>query len=98
MNQGIQSFLLLIAMLALMIVLPACSPSSVRYVSQPLPLPVRPLLPAVSANELICLSDNAYFRLVERDRLRRVYAEELVAIIEATHTDAISPNALTPPE
>ncbi len=57
----------------------------VRFVSEPLPLPARPLLPALSAEDVTCLSDEAYARLVQRDLRRRQYAEELEAIIRSTH-------------
>ena len=88
MSKRSQSLLLLIAMLAVVLVLPACSPTPVRYVSHPLPLPVRQTLPAVSAEELSCLSGDTYRRLVDRDRLRREYAEELEVIIGATRIPA----------
>jgi hypothetical protein len=59
----------------------------VRQVSQPLPLPERPLLPRVYESELACLSDESYRRIVERERLRREYAETLETIIRATQQD-----------
>lgn len=58
--------------------------TAVSYVSQPLPLPERPLLPAISADELSCLAPETYRRLYERERLRKEYAETLEAIIGAT--------------
>lgn len=61
------------------------TPPDVGYVTQPLPLPARPVLPRLTATDLACLPDDAYRRLVERERLRREYAEELEAIIRATH-------------
>lgn len=62
-----------------------CAAPEVRYVIEPLPLPARPVLPAIGEAELMCLSDDAYHRLVERERLRREYAEKLEEIIKATH-------------
>ena len=59
--------------------------AEIRYRQEPLPLPSRPALPALSAGEMECLSDDAYARLVRRDLQRRQYAEELEAIIRATH-------------
>lgn len=59
---------------------------SSHYVSQPLPLPVRPVLPAVYQGDLSCLSDDTYARLVERERMRREYTERLEAIIQSTHS------------
>lgn len=90
MARRLQSILLLVAMLAVMIVLPACSQAPVRYVSEPLPLPPPPVLPALTADDLACLSDDAYQRLVLRDMWRRQYAETLQAIIRATHAPATS--------
>jgi hypothetical protein len=80
----LQPLLLLLALLAVVIVLPACSPATVRYVSEPLSLPPPPVLPALTADDLACLSDDAYRRLVLRDMQRRQYAETLQAIIRAT--------------
>lgn len=57
----------------------------VRYVTRPLTLPPRPALPVLVPADVQCLSDDAYRRLVERDRQRRNYAEILEAIIRATH-------------
>lgn len=74
------------AMLLLAAALSGCTPP-VRQVSQPLPLPERPLLPRVYEAELMCLSDETYRRVVERERLRREYAEILETIIRATHQD-----------
>lgn len=62
-----------------------CTREVVVHVSEPLPLPVRPVLPGVSAEELACLSDEAYAKLAERQRLRRQYCEELEVIIQSTH-------------
>lgn len=44
--------------------------------------PERPALPALIAEELACLSDEAYRKLLERDRLRREYAEDLEVYCE----------------
>lgn len=60
--------------------------TSVQYVSQPLPLPARPVLPVVYQGDLSCLSDETYARIVERERLRREYAERLEVIIQSTHS------------
>lgn len=67
--------------------LSGCGAAPVRQVSQPLPLPERPLLPRVYEAELMCLSDETYRRVVERERLRREYAEILETIIRATQQD-----------
>lgn len=44
-------------------------------------VPLRPVLPRLSADDLSCLSDDVYRRLVTRQRLRREYAEQLEAIL-----------------
>lgn len=56
-----------------------------QYITRPLPLPERPILPVVEASELSCVSDDAYYRLVQRERLRREYAETCEAIVKSTH-------------
>jgi hypothetical protein len=61
--------------------------AAARQVSQPLPLPEPPLLPLVYEAELSCLSAESYRRIVERERLRREYAETLETIIRATHQE-----------
>lgn len=68
------------------IIVPPVAPETItKSVVAPLSLPERPVLPPLSAEDVLCLSDDAYRRLVVRDRLRRQYAEGLEAIIRATH-------------
>lgn len=64
-----------------------CASTETRYKPTPLPLPERPLLPAVEAEELQCISADAYGRLVTRQRLLREYAEDLEIIIKSTRND-----------
>lgn len=54
-------------------------------VIEPLPIPSRPVLPALSAAEVKDLSNEALTKLIRRDRLRRQYCEQLEAIILSTH-------------
>lgn len=61
------------------------SAPEVRYIQEPLALPPRPVLPRLSADDVQCLTDDAYRRLVARDIGRRQYAEQLEAIIQSTH-------------
>lgn len=89
----IQVLLLVLTLLLVSLVLPACS-STARYVSEPLPIPEKPYLPQVKAKELSCVSDATYKKLVTRDVLRRQFEEELIAIIQSTH----QPNQRNPPE
>lgn len=68
--------------------LAGCAAPEVRYQTVPLPLPPRPELPRIYGEELQCLSEDAYRRIVERDRMRRAYAEQLEAVILSTHEEA----------
>lgn len=43
-------------------------------------LPDKPKLPSIKSTELKCLSDEAYFRLAERNRILRHYSEQLEII------------------
>ena len=65
-----------------------CATTEYVYVEPaPLPRPTRPELPQVSAPDLMCLSDETYSALVERDAKLKAYAEELEAIIGATRNE-----------
>lgn len=55
-----------------------------EYVPVALTLPERPVLPTVKSAELQCLSDDAYTRLVQRDRLLRGHIDVLEAVIAST--------------
>jgi len=69
-----------------MLILTACTPKvQMRYVTQPLSRPERPVLPHVKADELECLAKDSYQRLYDRQRLLREYALTLEAIIDTTH-------------
>lgn len=74
-----------IAVVALLIwLLAGCTTHS--YLYQPVPahlIPAKPELPKVMASELACLSDDAYGRLANRDRIRQQYEDELRALLEA---------------
>ena len=59
---------------------PATTPQIVA-----LQLPARPVLPAIKAEEVKCLSDDTNSRVAERNRLQRQYAEEMETIILSTH-------------
>lgn len=61
--------------------------TEVRYLAAPLPLPPRPVLPSVRAQDLAPLPDQVYRVIVDRERLRREYSEELEAIICATNEE-----------
>lgn len=79
------AFVVLVAVLSALL---GCSTHS--YLYRPVPsemIPAEPTLPTVSADELRCLSDDAYLRLAERDRARKQYADELLALLGADRAD-----------
>ena len=55
------------------------------FVQEPLPLPDRPTLPRIAADDLQCLADEAYTALVERDARQGAHIERLERIILTTH-------------
>ncbi len=55
------------------------------YVTTPLPIPERPVLPTLTSSEMKCLSPQALDKLKQREILRKQYAEELEVIIRSTH-------------
>lgn len=66
----------------LLIAIVGCAKPPVEYRPVPLHLiPERPQLPTIKADELRCLSDDAYLRLVERDRMLRQNNDELRALM-----------------
>ena len=67
----------LLGLVAIALAVGACATSAPTYQAVPLGLPARPALPAIGGAELHCLSADTYVRLVERDRLRRDYVEQL---------------------
>jgi hypothetical protein len=71
-----------LTILVLAMVLTGCA-ARTEILIPALPLPDPPTLPTIPADEMLCLSDEAYEALVERDALRREYANRLRAIIEA---------------
>lgn len=50
-----------------------------------LPLPPRPTLPSIDSRLIECLSDETVRLIIERDRLRKAYADQLELIIRSTH-------------
>ena len=67
--------------IALSVALCACATNPATFY---LSRPERPILPAVSGDDLQCLTDDVYRRIVMRDAMRRWYAEELESIIDST--------------
>lgn len=73
-----------LALLALLLI--GCATAPPRPVR--LPLPARPVVPAVSRAELLCLSDSTYTKIVNRDRGYKGWGLQLEAIIEANNVKA----------
>jgi len=69
------------------ITLSSCSllPTRSVYVSVPLPLPPEPEWIKVTAEELICLDQDVYEKLLRRDLQRNGFESRLMAIIKSTH-------------
>jgi hypothetical protein len=75
----------LCALILIMTGLTGCpAPLPAQIIQEPLTRPLRPVLPAIKAAELQCLSDETYFRLAARNRLARQYTEQLELIIDST--------------
>ena len=64
----------------------SCAPlERLVFVQEPLPLPDRPELPKIPADELMAISDEAFESLVKRDVLQAQHILRLEAIIKTTH-------------
>lgn len=73
-----------LAAVLLLIAIGGCAKPPVEYRPVPLHLiPDRPQLPTIKADELRCLSGDAYLRLVKRDRMLCKDSEELRALLGA---------------
>ena len=55
------------------------------FIQEPLPIPDRPALPRIQGEDLLCIPDDAYVLLVERDALQAAHIERLEAILRSTH-------------
>ena len=58
--------------------------SRVEYLAYPLDRPERPLLPKIKADDLMCLKQETYQKLYDRQRLITDYAITLETIIDST--------------
>lgn len=71
---------------ASLLALSACAAQpEIRYVSNPVPLPPQPELPKIQAEELECIGDEIYRRLVKRELLQRHHITILENLIRTTH-------------
>ena len=65
----------------------ACTCDPIIIPPTPLPISTRPVLPAINADEIKSIpSKELRIKIIERDKLRKGYAEKLEAIIQSTHT------------
>lgn len=71
---------LLFWLMACLVMLGCASPGGYQAVPAWL-VPLKPVVPTVSAQELACLSDDAYLRLAERDRACWQHVRELRAVL-----------------
>ena len=80
----------IILILSYILFLTACSsnpPTPVEkiiYINTPLTLPAKPLLPILNSSEVKCLNDETKKILIDRDRKRADYIEQLELIINST--------------
>lgn len=56
------------------------------YVTTPLYVPERPVLPTWTGDDMSCLSEEMKDKIRDRDQMRKFYAEQLEVIINSTHT------------
>lgn len=78
-----------IALLVIAMSLLGCASSlppveKVIYVTTPLSLPNKPALPTWTSADMQCLSTDMKQKILERDRVRKSYSEELEVIIKST--------------
>lgn len=74
-----------VAVVSLLAAVAGCTTTEEVYVQEPLPLPERPEVPTVPADELKCLDADVYADLAERDAALRGHISRLEQIIQATH-------------
>lgn len=58
-----------------------------KYVVFPLSLPNKDLVPKVTGEELVCLSDATKMKLLERDKILKGYIRDLETTIKFTWKD-----------
>lgn len=72
--------LLLFWLLVLLVMVGCASPAGYQPVPSWL-VPLKPVVPTVSAADLACLSDDTYIRMAERDRACWQHVRELRALL-----------------
>ena len=55
------------------------------YKTTPLILPTAPTLPVWKSTDMQCLSTEVKQKMLDRDRLRKEYTEQLQSVIKSTH-------------
>lgn len=75
-------------LILVLLALGGCTTTRIVHRPVPLPLPARPVLPAVAGSSLKCLSDATYTRLVERYRKLHAGYVKLERIIEVNNQHA----------
>ncbi len=56
----------------------------VVYVTTPLQLPARPILPTFSYDDISCVNEDVIQKIADRDLMRKQYIEQLETIIKST--------------
>jgi hypothetical protein len=67
------------------IILSSCSLLPARQVSVPLPIPVEPSWIKITTEELNCLTQEVYEKLLRRDLQHNGFEARLLAILKSTH-------------
>ena len=75
-----------VIVISLMMLGSSCT-RDIEYITTPLPIPPRPLLERISAEEASTIPINVWMKIVRRDMARRNYAEQLEVIVQSTHKD-----------
>ncbi len=71
-----------IYLVALILSLTGCQPGEIIYQPMPkIPVPMRPILPKVTADELSCVDDATYAKLEMRQRLLMQYVDRLRVLL-----------------
>ena len=79
-------FLLVFCVLFMVACTAVPTADKIIYVTTPLQLPSRPTLPTWTSNDMECLTVDVKQKMLERERLRKNYIEQLEAVIQTTHS------------
>ena len=83
-NITLLKLLLIASLVTTLLLLTGCATPAPIVTQIELSVPVEPAYPRLTAEDLNCLTQDAYERLATRDREKRQYIQILKAIIEST--------------